>query len=130
MHWIAWIVITFAFIEGGWLAFDGWSALMTGDYVTPQSGPHAGQLGPWSKLVSAVGIKPRSTLMKCVHLILGVVWVIMIVCFIRELPWAWWGMFICAVAALWYLPFGTLLSVIQIILLLLPPLRSTVSVSG
>ena len=33
-------------------------------------------------------------------------------------PWAWRGMLVCAVLGLWYLPFGTLLSIIQIILLL------------
>jgi hypothetical protein len=33
-------------------------------------------------------------------------------------------MLACAVAGLWYLPFGTLLSIAQIALLLLPALRS------
>jgi hypothetical protein len=23
MHWLGWIVVALAFIEGGWLAFDG-----------------------------------------------------------------------------------------------------------
>ena len=115
MHWLAWVVVALAFIEGGWLAFDGWAALMTGYYVTPKSGPRAGQLGLWSKLVSAVGIQPGSTLMKSIHVALGLVWVVMIACFLRDLPWAWWGMLVCAIAGLWYLPFGTLLSVIQII---------------
>ncbi len=128
MHWLGWIVVLFAFIEGGWLAYDGGHALVTGEYVTPSSGEYAGQLGPWSKLVSAVGIDPRSTLMKSIHLILGLVWVAMIVPFIFRVPWAWRGMFICAVAGLWYLPFGTLLSVIQIVLLLLRPVRASASI--
>ena len=127
MHWLGWIVVLFAFIEGGWLAYDGGHALVTGEYVTPTSGEYAGQLGPWSKLVSSVGIDPRSTLMKSIHLILGLVWVAMIACFVLRMPWAWRGMFICAVAGLWYLPFGTLLSVIQIVLLLLRPLRASAS---
>lgn len=130
MHWLGWVVVMLAFVEGGWLAFDGGKALMTGDYVTPSSAQYAGQLGPWSKLVSAVGIEPRSTLMKSVHLMLGSAWLIVIVCFVLRLSWAWWGMFICAVAGLWYLPFGTLLSVVQIVLLLLPALRVPASVAG
>jgi hypothetical protein len=124
MHWLGWIVILLALVEGGWLAFDGGRALITGDYVTPSSGECAGQLGPWSKLVSAVGIEPRSTLMKSIHLGLGVVWLAAIICFVAGVPRAWTAMLICAIAALWYLPFGTLLSVIQIVLLLLPPLRT------
>ena len=71
MRWLGWIVVLFAFIEGGWLAYDGGYVLVTGEYVTPHTGEFAGQLGPWSKLVSRVGIDPRSTLMKSIHLVLG-----------------------------------------------------------
>ena len=123
MHWLGWIVVSLAVVEGGWLAFDGGHALVTGDYVTPSSGQHAGQLGPWSKLVSAVGIEPRSTLMKSIHLVLGVVWAVAILCYIIGVPWAWSAMLLCAILGLWYLPFGTLLSVVQIAVLLLPALR-------
>lgn len=127
VHWLAWIVLALAFAEGGWLAFDGGRALVVGDYVTPRSSPSAGQLGPWSKIVSAVGIEPRSTLMKSIHLVLGVVWLGVMVCFAMGLPWAWTAMLACAVLGLWYLPFGSVLSVVQILLLLLPPLRRSVS---
>ena len=127
MHWLGWVVLVLAFIEGGWLAFDGGHALVVGDYVTPQSGQYAGQLGPWSKVVSAVGIEPRSTLMKSLHLALGLAWLVVMICFVLRLPWAWSGMLICAVLGLWYLPFGTILSVIQIVLLLLPALRGPAS---
>ncbi len=126
MYWLGWVVVALAFVEGGWLAFDGSMALLSGDYVTPKSGPHAGQLGPWSKVVAAVGIPPRSTLMKSIHVFLGVVWLAVIVCFALRQHWAWLGMLICAMAGLWYLPFGTLMSVIQIVLLLLPPVRASV----
>jgi len=125
MHWLDWMILGLAFIEGGWLAFDGGHAFVTGDYVTPQSGKFAGQLGPWSKIVSAVGIEPRSTLMKSIHLVLGFTWLVVMVCFAIQLPWGWWGMLTCAILGLWYLPFGTLLSVIQIALLLLPTVRNT-----
>jgi len=130
MPWLAWVVVLLALIEGGWLAFDGGHALVTGDYITPRSGQHAGQLGPWSKLVTVVGIDPRSTLMKSIHVVLGVVWIVMLVCFVLGVSWAWLGMLICAVAGLWYLPFGTLLSIIQIVLLLLPIVRSSGSIPG
>ena len=126
MHRLAWIVLALAFIEGGWLAFDGGRALVVGDYVTPRSGPSAGQLGPWSRVVSAVGIEPRSTLMKSIHLGLGVVWLGVMVCFAMGLSWAWAAMLACAVLGLWYFPFGTVLGIVQIILLLLPSLRGSV----
>jgi len=130
MHWIGWVVSAAALVEGGWLAFDGAHALITGDYVTPNSGSCAGQLGPWSKLVSSVGIEPRSTLMKSIHLVIGVTWMIVLICFQLRVSWSWTGMMLCAVAGLWYLPFGTLLSIMQIILLALPPLRSAGTAAG
>ena len=130
MHWAGWIVVGLALFVGGWFAFEGGRALVVGDYITPKSGRHAGQLGPWSKVVSAVGIEPRSTLMKSVFLVYGVVWIGIIVCFILKLDWAWWAMLLAAAGSLWYLPFGTLLGIVQIILLLLPPLRSLSTVAG
>jgi len=125
MHGLGWIVLALAFIEAGWLAFDGGRALIVGDYVTPTSGQYEGQLGPWAKVVSAVGIEPRSTLMKSIHVLLGAVWLGVMVCFALGAPWARTGMLLCAVLGLWYLPFGTLLSIIQIVLLSLPALRTS-----
>ena len=124
MHWLGWLAVLLAIQEAGWLAFDGTRALVVGDYVTPRSGPYAGQLGAWSKLVARVGLEPRSTLVKSAHVLLGTAWLAMVICFALRLPWAWWGMLGCAIASLWYLPFGTLLSLIQIVVLLLPPVRA------
>jgi hypothetical protein len=124
MHWLGWVVVALALVEGGWLAFDGGHALVVGDYVTPRSGPHAGQLGPWARLVALAGVEPRSTIMKAVHLILGSVWLVASAGFLLGAAWGWRAMLLCAIAGLWYLPFGTLLSLVQIVLLLLPALRA------
>jgi hypothetical protein len=124
MHWAGWIVVALALFVAGWFAFEGGRALVVGDYITPKSGEYAGQLGPWSKVVSAVGIEPRSTLMKSIFLVFGVVWIGITICFILKLHWTWWAMLLAAAGSLWYLPFGTLLGIVQIILLLLPPLRA------
>ena len=120
---LVWVVVVLGLLQGGWLAFDGSRALVVGDYVTPTSGPYAGQLGPWATLVSAVGIDPRSTLMKSVHLGLGLLWLLTTIGFALRKRWAWRGMLACAVLTLWYLPVGTLFSVIQIALLLMPAVR-------
>jgi hypothetical protein len=80
-------------------------------------------LGPWSKLVAAVGIEPRSTLMKSIFAAYGFVWLAVIVCFALYMPWARTAMIVCAVGSLWYLPFGTLLGIVQIVLLLVSRMR-------
>lgn len=119
-----WIVLAIALFQGGWLTFDGGRALLTGDYATPTSGPRAGQLGPWSRIVSAVGLEPRSTFIKCLHLFLGVAWLIGLAAFVMRPPSGWWVILCCGVATLWYLPIGTFLSIIVLVLLQTPQLRS------
>ncbi|MCI0364328.1 MAG: hypothetical protein L0Y44_16690 [Phycisphaerales bacterium] len=123
MHWLSWIIIILAIQEAGWMAFDGTRALTIGDYITPKSGAYAGQLGRWSKIVESVGIAPRSTLMKSIFVVYGFAWLAIIVCFIFRFEWAWWAMLIAASGSLWFVPIGTLLGAIQIVLLLLPAVR-------
>lgn len=117
MRMLPWIIVVLAVLEAGWMTFDGARALVVGDYVTPSSGEYAGQLGPWSKVVTAAGIEPRSTLMKSIFVVYGVVWIVIVVAFIRSATWAWTAMLIAAAGALWYLPVGTFLSLVQIVLL-------------
>lgn len=124
MPWLYWVVISLALLEAGWMAFDGTRALTVGDYVTPRSGAYAGQLGPWAKVVEAVGIESRSTFMKSIFATYGLAWLIVIACFFLRLEWAWTAMLIAAIGSLWFLPFGTLFSATQIVLLLLPQTRA------
>ncbi len=123
MHWTGWIVIVLTMLTGGWMAFDGTRALALGDYVTASSGAYARQLGPWSKLVEAVGIEPRSTLMKSIFVVYGLATLVIALCFALGQPWAWWGLLAAAVLGLWYLPIGTATNLVTLILLLLPTLR-------
>jgi hypothetical protein len=124
LHSLKWLVVVLALVEGGWLAFDGGHAMITGDYVTLQSPDRRGQLGPWSVVVVAVGIEPRSTLMKGIHLGLGLGFLATTACFAFGLPGARNGMILCALLTLWYLPLGTLLSLVQLVVLFLPALRT------
>lgn len=119
-----WLVLALALLQGGWLAFDGCRALITGDYVTAASGPRAGQLGPWSRVVSAVGLEPRSGFIKCLHLFLGIAWLAGLLTFAMRPTCGWWVLLGCGVATLWYLPIGTFASTIVLVLLLTPQLRT------
>ncbi|HEY9466751.1 MAG TPA: hypothetical protein VIR54_26830 [Vicinamibacterales bacterium] len=118
MTFVRILIIALAVIEAGWMTFDGTRALVVGDYVTPRNGPHAGQLGPWHRVVGAAGVAPRSTLMKSIFVAYGVSWLIAVSGFICAASWAWAAMMIAAVGSLWYLPMGTICSVIQIISLI------------
>jgi hypothetical protein len=117
MDWLKWVVTLLAVVEAGWMMFDGSRALALGDYVTPKAGPHKGQLGPWAKIVSIMGVEPRSTLMKSVFVVYGLGWLAVTGAYGFDLPRAWLMMVIAAAGSLWYLPLGTVLGGIQLAIL-------------
>lgn len=119
MRWTNYVIIGLLVLSGGWMAYDGSKALVTGDYTTPQTGEYAGQLGPWSNLVSAVGIEPRSTVMKLIFVGIGVLAMGTAVAFTLQLPWARTAVGVTAVLGLWYLPIGTTANLIILLLLFL-----------
>ena len=125
-HWTAWVVVGLVLLNGGWMAFDGGTALIVGDYVTPKTGLLAGTLGPWSEIVEAAGIDPRSGLMKSAFLVYGLAYLVATAALVVGASAAWWSVLVLAVLGLWYIPFGTLINIIVIILLLLPPLRPSI----
>jgi hypothetical protein len=114
MTWLRVALVALGLIEGAWMAFDGTRAMIGGDYVTPSSGTHAGQLGPWNRVVGAVGIPPRSTAMKSIFVVYGLGWLIMSLGFARHASWASPAMLIAAIATLWYLPVGTIFAIVQL----------------
>ena len=118
MDWKNWAIVLLVTLTAGWMLFDGTRALITGDYVTPNTGEYAGQLGPWANLVAAVGIEPRSTLMKSIFVIYGLAALATVVCFAVGLPWARMAMIVVCALGLWFLPIGTATNLIALVILL------------
>ena len=118
-RWIRRVITVLALSEAGYMALDGTRALIVGDYITPGSGRFAGHLGPWSALVSAIGIPPRSTLMKGIFAAYGIAWLAVILAYAGGARWTWRAMVLAAVLSLWYLPLGTVISLLLLGLLLL-----------
>jgi hypothetical protein len=117
--WKSWLSLLLIASTAGWMVFDGTRALIVGDYVTPQSGEFAGQLGPWSNLVKAVGIEPRSLGMKLIFIAQGLATLIAVIYYILNKSWARSGLLTAMLLGLWYLPIGTLLNLTALILQLL-----------
>src|SRR4026209_965137 len=109
-NWARVLILVFATAEAGWLAFDGTRALIVGDFITPKSGPYAGQVGPWRHLVQAVGLDPRGTPMKVIYAVCGWVWLLIAVAFAVGTRWSWTAMLVAAAGTLWFLPVGTVCS--------------------
>ena len=105
------------------MVLDGGRALAGGGYITPSSGDHAGQLGPWARLVAAVGIPPESVGMKAAFVVLGLLWLALAIGVALGSPWARVTGLVLGVGTLWYLAPGTIISLAVILLLLTPPVR-------
>ena len=117
MNWARVAVLVLVIIEAGWLAFDGTRALIVGDFITPKSGPYAGQLGPWHHLAQLAGLDPRGTPVKVIFAVYGWTWLLLGSAFAVGASWSWVAMLIGAIGSLWFLPIGTLCSAVQIVLL-------------
>jgi hypothetical protein len=119
MQWVRWLGAGLCAVQGGYMAFDGIRALVVGSYVTPRSGPHAGQLGPWARLVRALGIRPESAGMKLAFVLLGAGFLTVAVAWAAGTGWARWLALVLAAGTLWYLVAGTVISTAVLVLLLL-----------
>lgn len=101
--------LALALFNGGWMVFDGIHVLLTGKYFGPP------QPGPWSQLVSGVGLNPFS--LGPVFIFLGITWLVSSYGLVAGMGWAWYLSLAVALATLWYLPVGTILSLLAIAVL-------------
>jgi hypothetical protein len=125
MTWLKWLVAAIGVVIGSWMTFDGSRAFVKGDYVTPREGPYAGQLGPWARLVRGAGLEPRSAPVKTTFVVLGVSWLLFAIAYAMGARAARPGLIVLSVLSIWYLPVGTVLAVVELVLLFLFRSRST-----
>lgn len=119
MAWRNLLITLLVLFTAGWMLFDGARALIVGDYVTPDSGEYAGQLGPWSNLVQGFGIEPRSTLMKVIFVLYGLSALAILAYYLLLYPWGRAALMVVCFLGLWYLPFGTSSNLIVLFLLMM-----------
>jgi hypothetical protein len=101
-----------ALVQGSYMLFDGIHKMRTGTYFGKR-------IGPWSHVVSAVGISADS--MGPVFVILGVLWIVALIVFQLGFAWSRSMLAILAIITLAYIPFGTLLSSLALLMLALTP---------
>jgi hypothetical protein len=99
--------VVLAILEGLFMFVDGLHALLAGAYFAP-----GGQIGPWAPLVSAAGISPFSTGMKITFVALGASFMLSACAYALFMRHSVVYLSATAILTLWYLPLGTLLSLI------------------
>ena len=104
-------------LQGLFMLIDGLHAWITGSYFAP-----GGQVGPWTRVVAAAGISPFSLTMKLVFIALGVAYILSGAAYAL---YARRAIYFAAVAvlSLWYLPLGTILSLIVLLFIALSARR-------
>jgi len=117
MAWPKWMIFAVGAILGGYMAFDGTRALVRGDYLTPREGRYAGQLGPWAAGIRRAGLEPRSKPVKTGFVVYGLCWLTLAAAYAAGQAWSWWPLVILSVLSLWYLPLGTGLALLELVLL-------------
>jgi hypothetical protein len=104
------ILLVIALLNGGWMTFDGLHVLRTGKYFGPE------MPGPWSSLLRKIRLDPFK--MGPVFLFLGFLWFLAgsSLLLVHNAFALWFTAFV-SVLTIWYLPVGTILSLITILLL-------------
>ncbi|WP_276133921.1 hypothetical protein [Polluticoccus soli] len=111
------IIIIMSLLHAAYMVFDGMRAFIVGDYVRPSSGKYAGQLGPWANIVERIGLDPMSPVMKSIFVILGLYGLFAAGAFAFNRNNGWTLIVIFCVATLWNLMFGTMSSILVLLLL-------------
>src|SRR2546425_7341403 len=98
LGWTAYVAAALALIDGGYMITDAIHRFALGDFIRI-----GGQLGPWTAVVSAVGIDPSA--MGAVFLLVGAAQIMAAGVLLLPPPLGYLFVLALAVAALWDLIF-------------------------
>jgi len=104
------LVIGLSSINGLWMLIDGVFVMATGKYIGPE------KPGPWASVVSLTGVDVFK--LGPVFILFGIAWLILAGAFFSEVGWARNLGLVLSVLTLWYLPFGTLISILVLVALI------------
>lgn len=98
-----------SFLNGAYMLLDGFYVLFTGKYIGPP------QPGPWAALFYKCNVNVFK--LGPLFIVLGFAWLVFIYGLLSGQPWTFVTGILTAVLSLWYLPFGTVISVVVLVLL-------------
>lgn len=98
------MLIALSLINGVWMLVDGIYVILNGKYIGPE------KPGPWASLASLTGVDVFK--LGPVFVLYGIAWLVFVAVFWFDKPWARTFGIVLSLLTLWYLPFGTLISII------------------
>jgi hypothetical protein len=104
------LTIGLALINGLWMLIDGVYVIANGKYIGPE------KPGPWASLISNTGIDVFK--LGPVFVSFGVAWLVFVGALVLDASWARKLGMVLSILTLWYLPFGTLISIAVLVSLI------------
>jgi hypothetical protein len=96
------VVLILSFINGLWLLIDGVYVMLNGKYIGPE------KPGPWASVLSLTGVDVFK--LGPMFLAFGLAWLAFAFGLFKSSGWAFWWGIVVSIVTLWYLPFGTIIS--------------------
>ena len=104
-------VLVLSLINGLWMLIDGVYVIANGKYIGPE------KPGPWASLIGLTGVDVFK--LGPIFILFGIAWLAFVVGTFANTGWSRSFGIALSILTLWYLPFGTLISIIVLIGLLL-----------
>jgi hypothetical protein len=101
------LVIGLSLINGLWMLIDGIYVLANGKYIGPE------KPGPWASVLSLTGVDVFK--LGPVFVFFGAAWLLFVGAILADTSWARTLGIVLSVVTLWYLPFGTLISSVVLV---------------
>jgi len=103
------LITILGFLNGGYMLLDGIFVLLKGKYIGPE------KPGPWANLFYKLDINVFK--LGPMFIAFGIMWLIWLYSLWANLSWSHvYGIIVC-IMTLWYLPVGTLFSLIILVIL-------------
>lgn len=98
-------------LNGGYMLIDGIYVMIKGKYIGPE------RPGPWANLFEKFGVDVFK--LGPLFVVFGITWLVWLVALWTNQSWAFTLGIIISILTLWYLPVGTLFSLIILFVLIL-----------
>ena len=98
------LITILGILNGGFMLFDGIHVLIKGKYIGPE------KPGPWAAIFEKLGVDVFK--LGPLFIVYGILWLVWLYGLWTNQSWShWFGIAVC-ILTLWYIPFGTLFSLI------------------
>ena len=104
-----WLVLL-AFLNGSYMFIDGLHVYLKGKYIGPD------KPGPWSELFYKLNIDVFK--IGWIFILYGILWLIWIYSYVTQKDWSFNMGLGISILTLWYLPIGTIISLVILAILL------------